>query len=56
MIQPDGSILVPRGNAEQNHVSMGILQGQTGDDAHLEHFFEVADESELLFGDSELCG
>ena len=56
IIQTDGSILVPRGNIDQNEVSSQIFKGQTTDENNLDRFFSLADESELIFGDSELCG
>ena len=53
IIQPDGTMLIPRGSKEQNDVVRQILDGLG---VSAEEFLSVTDESDILFGQSTLCG
>lgn len=55
IIQKDGSMLVPRGTAEENEALREILS-DIDDPAALDHFFSVTEDCERLFGDQFLCG
>ena len=55
IIQPDGSLLIPRGTLEENIVVMDVF-GELTDKNSLESFLSVTSNSELLFGNSHLCG
>jgi hypothetical protein len=56
IIQPDGSILVPRGNPAQNELTSSLLAEEVCDKDALSNFLAVSDDCELLFGDQFLCG
>lgn len=55
-ILPDGRFLIPRGSQDQNAITLQVFSGESTNEEHLAGFFSIADESELIFGDSELCG
>lgn len=58
IIQPDGDLLVPRGYAEDNEFFMSLLESLVDKDTHtsLANFFEISEQSEVLFGNPGLCG
>lgn len=55
IIQPDGSLLISRGDSAHNELMCQILKGHTDIEA-LQAFFSISEESELLFGQPNLCG
>lgn len=54
-ILPDGSIMVERGSPEQNQLLLELLGDSLTDDS-LQQFISFIDDSELLFGETTLCG
>ncbi len=58
IIQPDGSMLIPRGECRDNQFYSKLLKDMVTDDtrASLEDFFAVTEESETIFGSPGLCG
>ena len=56
IIQPDGSLLVPRGDSRQNELTSSLLSDEVDDKDALSNFLAVSDDCELLFGDQFLCG
>lgn len=58
IIQPDGTILVPRGTLEENNLCMEIFQNLIEDDDRksLCDFFAATSDSEVIFGPRGLCG
>jgi hypothetical protein len=56
IIQPDGSLLVPRGDIDQNKLTSILLSDEVDDKEALSNFLAVTDDCELLFGDQFLCG
>jgi hypothetical protein len=55
IIQPDGTLLVPRGAAEENQVLRDLLIDIV-DSAGLDHFFSITEDCERIFGEQFLCG
>ena len=55
-IAEDGTVYVERGTPEQNEMVRQLLTGEIEDPEALERFLHITDNSELLFGDSVLCG
>lgn len=58
VIQPDGSLLIPRGHSADNQFYISLLKELAEEDAQdsLLSFFEVSEQSEVIFGDPGLCG
>lgn len=58
VIQPDGSLLIPRGTSADNQVLLSLLKELVDDDSYssLRDFFNISDNSELIFGTTGLCG
>lgn len=58
IIQPDGSLLLNRGDAEHNAVMMELVDALCSNDnkESLQHFFSFVDENEQVFGDGGMCG
>jgi len=58
VINPDGSLVIPRGTASENQFFLDLLQDML-DSEHkqeVEAFFAFLEQSERLVGDSNLCG
>ena len=55
ILQPDGTILVPRGDHEQNEVLLHFL-GEVKNGNELKAFLSAGENSEDIFGEKELCG
>lgn len=55
IIQPDGSLLVPRGTTAENETLRQVL-ADIDDPQALENFFSITEDCERLFGDQFLCG
>ncbi len=55
VIQPDGSLLIERGLPDQNTLTCDLLAGLANFE-ELRNFFAVTDKSELIFGETTLCG
>ncbi len=55
IIQTDGSMLISRGSSSHNELLYQILKDHTDIEA-LQAFFSMSEESELLFGQPNLCG
>lgn len=57
IIQPDGTILIPRGTKQENSLIRDLVSDMQGpsQDA-IEAFLSVTDNSELLFGETTHCG
>lgn len=56
-LYPDGTILIPRGSAEDNQFFLELLEGMV-DKEELQatsDFMSATDDSEIIFGD-RLCG
>jgi hypothetical protein len=58
VIQPDGSLLVPRGHSDENQFFISLLEDLTDEESRdsLLSFFEVSEQSEVIFGTPGLCG
>lgn len=58
IIQPDGSLLIPRGHSADNQFFISLLRDIVDKDVNesLSGFFEVSEQSETLFGEPGLCG
>ena len=58
VIQPDGSLLVPRGRSADNQFFISLLKDLVDQESQdsLSGFFEVSERSEVIFGDPGLCG
>ncbi len=54
-IQPDGSLLLPRGTMSENNLLCSLLSGQVDLDT-LKLFFAQTEAGEIIFGNSPLCG
>ncbi len=52
IIQPDGTVLVPRGTKKTNDLVRSLLYGVS----EVESFLSLTDEVDLIFGDSTHCG
>lgn len=55
IIQPDGSLLIPRGTASENEI-VRQLMNDVQDPESLDNFFAITENCERLFGDQFLCG
>lgn len=55
VILPDGSLMLERGSEAQNNQLQRLLEGFLTDDS-LHQFTSLLEDSELLFGDTTLCG
>lgn len=55
-ILPSGEILIHRRSGVQNAIALQLFSGDDDICRHLAGFFSLTEHSELLFGDSELCG
>ena len=55
-IAEDGTVYVERGTPEQNAMVRQLLEGEIDDPEALDRFLYMTENSELLFGDSVLCG
>lgn len=51
-IQPNGSVLIPRGTKSQNEIVRNLMEQSI----EVESFLSGTDDIELLFGDSTHCG
>lgn len=58
VIQPDGSLLVPRGLSAENQFYTSLLKDLVDEDTQdsLSRFFDVSEQSEVIFGSPGLCG
>ena len=58
IIQPDGSLLIPRGYSADNQFFISLLKDLVNEDVQnsLVGFFEVSEQSEVIFGTPGLCG
>ncbi len=57
IIQPDGSTLVPRGTAADNQFFLDLFEDADPEILQsLSDFFQMNEESEILFGSPGLCG
>jgi len=58
VIQPDGSLLIPRGFAHDNQFYVKLLQNMVNEDTRdaLDDFFAICEKSEIIFGSPGLCG
>lgn len=58
VIQPDGNLLIPRGHSADNQFFNSLLKGFVDEDTQdsLSHFFEISEQSDVIFGTSGLCG
>ena len=58
IIQPDGSLLIPRGDHDENQFFINLLSDIVCKDTReaLDGFFEVSENSDQIFGSSGLCG
>lgn len=56
VIQPDGTLLIPRGNHVDNQFFISLLKDLVEDQDALLSFFEVSEQSEVIFGTPGLCG
>lgn len=57
LLQPDGTVLVPRGTKEQNNIVRGLVSDLAGvSQEQIESFLSMTDDGELLFGESTHCG
>lgn len=58
VIQPDGSLLIPRGYSADNQFFIALLEDFADEDARdsLLDFFQISDQSEAIFGTPGLCG
>lgn len=58
VIQPDGSLLVPRGLSAENQFYTSLLEDLVDEDTQnsLSRFFDVSEQSEIIFGSPGLCG
>lgn len=54
-VQNDGTCIVPRGTSHQNQIICELLDG-VADLEGLYDFFALRENSEMIFGDSDLCG
>ena len=52
IIQPDGTILIPRGTRKINDLVRSLLC----DVSEVESFLSLTDEIDLIFGDNTYCG
>lgn len=55
IINPDGSVLLPRGNKQEDELLKKIMI-DTVDSQVLNSFFSISENSEIIFGDHRLCG
>lgn len=55
IIRPDGSILIRRGTFEQNATVCDLVQSLISKDK-LTNFFDRTGNSEIIFGEENLCG
>lgn len=56
-IEPDGSILLPRGSKDQNDLVRALASILTLEQKQeLESFLSMTDDVELLFGKNTFCG
>lgn len=55
-INEDGSIMLPRGDLDQNNIIRSIFNEIVVDSESLDSFLKVTDSSKQLFGDHILCG
>lgn len=53
-IQEDGCCLVPRGNKDVNDLVKNIVSALTDED--MSGFFDITDDSDLIFGEQGFCG
>ncbi len=58
IIQPDGSLLIPRGHSADNQFFISLLNDLVDQNVQdsLIGFFEVSEQSEIIFGTPGLCG
>jgi len=58
IIQPDGSLLIPRGCSANNQFFITLLEDLTNKETQvsLSDFFEISEQSEIIFGTPGLCG
>ena len=58
VIQPDGSLLIPRGHSDENKFFTSLLEDlvDENDQDSLSKFFDVSEQSEVIFGSPGLCG
>lgn len=58
VIQQDGSLLIPRGTPADNHFLLTFLKELVDDESHdsLHDFFDISNNSELIFGTTGFCG
>ena len=58
VIQPDGSLLIPRGHPAANQFYTSLLEDLVDEDTQdsLSRFFEISEQSEVIFGSTGLCG
>ncbi len=58
IIQPDGSMLIPRGDVEDNQFFCLLLQDMTHSEEFdaLLNFFSMVEDSETIMGEPGLCG
>ncbi len=58
VIQPDGSLLVPRGYSADNQFFTSLLKDLVDEDERnsLSSFFKTSEQSEVIFGTPGLCG
>jgi len=57
-IQPDGSLLIPRGHSADNQFFISLLKDLVDQESQdsLSGFFEISEQSEVIFGNPGLCG
>jgi len=55
IIRHDGSILIRRGTSEQNTTVLNLVQNLVSEDK-LRDFFRMTENSEIIFGEENLCG
>ncbi len=58
VIQSDGSLLIPRGLSAENQFFTSLLKDlvDENDQDSLSKFFDVSEQSEVIFGSPGLCG
>lgn len=58
IIQADGDLMIPRGHSIENQFFISLLKELVDQDSQdsLSGFFEVSEQSEVIFGIPGLCG
>ena len=55
IIRPDGTLLIRRGSSKHNKIVRDLVEGMVEPDK-LTDFFKITENSEIIFGEVNLCG